>query len=524
MSFTINGETIVNNQAKPNIEVRLYSSIAPFETYPPAENTPYPSGGLVATTISGPTHGSKAGYRFTDISPGVYHVGFNVGNTITWQDAASAVTSGTLGLSGSLTLVAPDNTRDMIRFTRSTWASGDIGMTFYDGTGLARYAFVHSGPDIWSRNSLQFFNLQKTPNHPTFEIDDDHQSHFIVTDAVYDNVTSPLRFEHFLLSGSVAQPGIGSSIEWSAQNDVGGGTVGYCHIQTRMVGVTAGAEDGTMEFRTMDNGTSFRRFKIREDGWIECNSQTLDASGTVVGNAKFGIFQRATGNTDYGLVSLGVAGFDGRTDASGNVVSGNIKHFYNAGGTYFATNAPISGQASHISFQRDGRELMAVGPSGQTTFTYLSSGVAGFFYPLVVSHDCASSGAVGIGAGLQFKANARNGPQVEFASIQAQAGGVNPLNTNLYFAIASGGINRQVVKIDNDGQLNTLFSFSHAGPKLGFYGITPIVQPAPYTVTNYVATRTLDAATTTANDVARALSSLISDLKSLGILQGTVSA
>lgn len=54
--------------------------------------------------------------------------------------------------------------------------------------------------------------------------------------------------------------------------------------------------------------------------------------------------------------------------------------------------------------------------------------------------------------------------------------------------------------------------------KLGFFNATPVVQPSAYTTSNVTTDRTYDANATTLDEVADVLGTLISDLKSLGLI------
>ena len=54
--------------------------------------------------------------------------------------------------------------------------------------------------------------------------------------------------------------------------------------------------------------------------------------------------------------------------------------------------------------------------------------------------------------------------------------------------------------------------------KLGFYNATPVVQPSAYTVTNPSTDRAFDVSSTSVNELASVLGTLIGDLKSLGLI------
>lgn len=54
--------------------------------------------------------------------------------------------------------------------------------------------------------------------------------------------------------------------------------------------------------------------------------------------------------------------------------------------------------------------------------------------------------------------------------------------------------------------------------KLGFWNATPVVQPSAYSVTNVTTDRTYDANSTTIDEIADVLGTLIADLQSIGLL------
>ena len=58
-----------------------------------------------------------------------------------------------------------------------------------------------------------------------------------------------------------------------------------------------------------------------------------------------------------------------------------------------------------------------------------------------------------------------------------------------------------------------------SGQKIGFWGVTPVVQRSAYTVTNHVTDRSYDANATTVAELADVLGTLIVDLRSVGIVQ-----
>lgn len=70
-----------------------------------------------------------------------------------------------------------------------------------------------------------------------------------------------------------------------------------------------------------------------------------------------------------------------------------------------------------------------------------------------------------------------------------------------------------------DGSGNELLKFSSSGvPKIGFLGATAIARTAAYTPTNVTPDRSYDANSTTLDEVASVLGTLITDLQGFGLL------
>jgi hypothetical protein len=55
--------------------------------------------------------------------------------------------------------------------------------------------------------------------------------------------------------------------------------------------------------------------------------------------------------------------------------------------------------------------------------------------------------------------------------------------------------------------------------EIGFFGATPAARPAAYTVTNGLTDRAYDADSTSTEELADVLATIIADLKTLGLLQ-----
>ena len=57
-----------------------------------------------------------------------------------------------------------------------------------------------------------------------------------------------------------------------------------------------------------------------------------------------------------------------------------------------------------------------------------------------------------------------------------------------------------------------------SGQKIGFFGVTPVVQRPTYTITNLTTDKSYDANATSTDELADVLGTLIADLKSLGLI------
>jgi hypothetical protein len=72
------------------------------------------------------------------------------------------------------------------------------------------------------------------------------------------------------------------------------------------------------------------------------------------------------------------------------------------------------------------------------------------------------------------------------------------------------------------GHSPTGLQIGQSADKLSFFGATPIVRTAAYSITNRTSDRAIDCNSTTDDEMADVVGTLIKDLISLGIFQGTV--
>ena len=113
---------------------------------------------------------------------------------------------------------------------------------------------------------------------------------------------------------------------------------------------------------------------------------------------------------------------------------------------------------------------------------------------------------------------------------------VKILNKNLAIALETeGGLNEEeadllYLRLDtaNDpltgnldlgsNDITNVGQFEHIGSTFGIFGVTPTTQPPAYTPTNVTTDRSYDANSTTVNELADVLGTLIADLQSLGVV------
>ena len=106
------------------------------------------------------------------------------------------------------------------------------------------------------------------------------------------------------------------------------------------------------------------------------------------------------------------------------------------------------------------------------------------------------------------------------------AAAANAEVTSPVWIIATAAAPAKVLVLRNADRRDTSVpgDLIHTGSAVGFYGVTPATRPSAYTVTNHTADKTYDANTAADAELADVLGSVIKDLVTLGILQGTVSA
>lgn len=90
----------------------------------------------------------------------------------------------------------------------------------------------------------------------------------------------------------------------------------------------------------------------------------------------------------------------------------------------------------------------------------------------------------------------------------------NDVNNYMDVSVSSAG----AVTFDAIGSGAGFLFGSSSSKKIGFYGVTPVVQSAAYTVSNYTTDRSIDKSTATLGEAIDVLLTLIADLKLTGII------
>jgi len=195
---------------------------------------------------------------------------------------------------------------------------------------------------------------------------------------------------------------------------------------------------------------------------------------------------------------LGTAGSAGAAAGGGGVAGGTVQF---TAGTGSAADATFAGGGGPANFRAGiggaGTGAVAAGAGGSTQ---IRGGVGG-----------ASSGVSGT-------AGAGGAMSVLGGDAGADGGGTGAVGGNVVIrgGNASGAAADGTITI---GDLNTSsVAIGSATGDLGFFGQTPASQSPAYTVTNPSDDRIFDVTSTTLNELARVLGTVITDLQALGLL------
>jgi hypothetical protein len=253
------------------------------------------------------------------------------------------------------------------------------------------------------------------------------------------------------------------------------------------------------------------------------SSLNLNASGTGL----VGIGDVSTGGVVLATAG-GNVGINTGTPADKLEVSGNISIPAASGGHYLynlGNAAAANSEFLRILTQANVYFLQssATGTGVIRDFAIPMGGV----YSLYVK---ASSGNVTIGSNSAVSA------KLTVSNASAEGFEVNPVSgsvtlqtynrttlaytaANFYcsqFLLGSGpGANVNAIVVNTAGNI----TLGASGNNVGFFGVTPIVRPAAYTVTGATPTRTLAVATVTATTLANFVAQMILDLQAYGLLQ-----
>ena len=72
--------------------------------------------------------------------------------------------------------------------------------------------------------------------------------------------------------------------------------------------------------------------------------------------------------------------------------------------------------------------------------------------------------------------------------------------------------------VNNTGTITIIGDLNHDGSNIGFFGTAPTAKSSAYTITNPTTNRTYDANSTTINELADIMATLINDLQAYGLI------
>lgn len=280
--------------------------------------------------------------------------------------------------------------------------------------------------------------------------------------------------------------------------------------------IGTGYGDGTVILRDI-NGGGFNdaTFYSISGTFIDDNSQTWPDPTTVTPDS-FNVSTRINYNN-----GTNVFGFHTESNVQVNGVVRIGSDAPSDSSAPFSVVNNSSGGEARLGFfetkQTSERGEFTIANSGNTSWTnnFMSIMNHGSTYAsnYYTDHDAGSS---------IFLLQGANAYQLSFATYNSQPinfwiGGTKKLN------IASGGITMtdnltiSTKNIITDTTTGTKIGTSTT-QKLGFFNKTPVVQPSAYTPSNVTTDRSYNANSTTLDEVADVLGTLIADLQSLGLI------
>lgn len=284
---------------------------------------------------------------------------------------------------------------------------------------------------------------------------------------------------------------------------------------------TGNATGGQIAFKTSPTGTAgssqnalVTRMVINYDGGVHVAMTATPGPASLSGYLRIGA--STSGSIAIGYNSTLVAG-NGEATVIGNAATGD------SNGTCTAIGANANAGRAAVALGRSanssaGRCSIAIGTSATTTANnQLVIGAS-----IDADGNAASITDSYIGNGVTHASPAST-------AINATGGsGTNIAGANLTLAAGKGtgsGVGG-VVKIQTSTAggsgttLQTLATVAEFGvAKIGFFGVTAVARASAYTPTNVSADRSYDANSTTIDEIADVLGSLIADLQAYGLLQ-----
>jgi hypothetical protein len=194
-----------------------------------------------------------------------------------------------------------------------------------------------------------------------------------------------------------------------------------------------------------------------------------------------------------------------------NAVTGatslNYAIYTNAGQNRFGDQLEIVGSA-------DRNQLKVTGFTTQTNpVGYLIDNTAttnAVRNVLQIETQTTGTGANGLGAGLLYSIETATAGTMQSAA-RVYAVAIDNTNDKRKYALVGTAFDtaeREGWRVEASGSV----------AKLGFFGVTPAVRPSAYTPTNVSADRSFDANSTSMDELADVLGTLIADLQTLGLV------
>ena len=259
---------------------------------------------------------------------------------------------------------------------------------------------------------------------------------------------------------------------------------------------------------------------LASNGQLNLNSQVLSITASTSNitlkpsSATATTYNMATHANNSWILSAGGAAFPGTT--------GSI--FYSSSATF--------GQLTSLALGSTGYVLTAGASAPQ--WSDLGAVAVTWAAPVSITYSPSGGafGTYGTNYALNLNGTPRataNGSLIQIGTAGFAGGGgtnfVGSVNGTFVGFNTASAFTGNILDIQIDGVTfvkitnNRAITLGGSTSTLGFYGQTPAARPSAYTITNSSTNRAFDADATSIDEIADVLATLITDLKSLGLLQ-----